>query len=62
MTGKPKVACPNCGNTNGIYARADIRWQDVTHSWEICEIVAPLDCNECEHEWELPKDWPTPAG
>lgn len=56
----PLVACPNCGNQEGIYARADIRWQSMTQSWEIADIEADLDCTECDHNWPLPKDWPRP--
>lgn len=54
------VACPHCGNDQGIYARADIRWQPTTQSWEIADIEADLDCMACDHAWPLPRDWPRP--
>ncbi|RXR28984.1 hypothetical protein [Sphingobium fluviale] len=51
MADEPK--CPNCGTTNGIYAKADLRWQAMTQSWEISEVEDTLDCTECDHSWSL---------
>lgn len=45
--------CPNCGGVEGIYARADLRWQDATQSWEISHIEDELDCSTCDHNWSL---------
>lgn len=48
-----KPCCPNCGTEEGIYARADLRWQPKTQSWDISEVEDTLDCTECDHEWSL---------
>lgn len=46
-----KLHCPNCGSPHGVYAKADLRWQDMTQSWEISHIEEQLDCTECDHAW-----------
>lgn len=55
-----KICCPACGNENSVYARADIRWQAATQSWEVAHIETELDCTECDHAWQMPDAWPQP--
>lgn len=55
-----KVACPACGSSDGIYARADIHWQALTQSWEIKDIEQEIDCMECDHAFPLPDNCPHP--
>ena len=43
--------CPECGNREGLYVRADLRWHHETESWEPCldSIEEGVDCTECDH-------------
>lgn len=54
------VKCPECGNEQGLYARADIRWNVEQQGWIICDLEQVIDCTECDAEFELPADWPHP--
>jgi predicted RNA-binding Zn-ribbon protein involved in translation (DUF1610 family) len=51
MTDKKKIACPNCGSADHIYAHADARWNNATQEWEIRHHEEMLDCMNCDHEW-----------
>lgn len=43
--------CPECGTTDGLYVRADLRWNDQTLVWEPCldSIEEGVDCTNCDH-------------
>lgn len=51
-----KHACPNCGATSGIYARADLRWNG--ERWELCPPNGEdeFDCTACDHTWHIGSD------
>jgi hypothetical protein len=40
--------CPRCGNSEGIYARADIRWDAKVREWIPTDVEDQLDCIECD--------------
>ena len=56
------VSCPKCGAIEGIYARIDARGNQERGAWVVCpDIDQPLDCSNCDHEFELADGWPHPA-
>jgi len=46
-----RYRCPECGNTSGLYVRADLRWNEDTLEWEpdYSSIEEGVDCTECDH-------------
>lgn len=43
------LKCPECGATDGIYARADLRWSAGRETWEIMTVEGDYDCTHCDH-------------
>jgi DNA-directed RNA polymerase subunit RPC12/RpoP len=43
--------CPECGSEEGLYVRADLRWNAGTREWEpvLDSIEEGVDCTECDH-------------
>jgi hypothetical protein len=43
--------CPECGNTESLYARSDLRWNAETREWDACldAMEYEIDCTECDH-------------
>lgn len=41
--------CPQCGDENHIYAKADIRWEN--GAWEVSHIEEQLECTECDESF-----------
>jgi hypothetical protein len=48
---KVTYRCPECGNSEGLYARGDLRWNTETQEWEAdpWSIEEGVDCMECDH-------------
>lgn len=47
------LSCPECGTSDGIYARLDARWQPQLGRFEVCpDVWDELDCTNCDHRWE----------
>lgn len=46
-----KYRCPECGNADGLYVRADLRWHSETLEWrpDYSSIEEEVDCTECDH-------------
>ena len=49
---EPKIVCPECGASEGIYARIDVRWDG--ESWEFLPREEALDCTHCDASFEPP--------
>jgi RNase P subunit RPR2 len=60
---KKRVACPKCYSPKSLnILHADVRWDTKRKGWFP---VFPRDghvveCGECDHEFELPAEWPQP--
>jgi hypothetical protein len=41
-------ACPDCGDNEHLYDRADLRWNPIDQAWEIGDAEGNIDCTECD--------------
>ena len=41
--------CPQCGSSEGLYIRADLRWMPGDGTWKMCDAEDEVDCTECDH-------------
>ena len=40
--------CPNCGGTDSLYGRADIRWSHDRLEWIVGDMEDGIECTECD--------------
>ena len=60
--------CPECGDINHLYDRADVRWDPAEGDWVIGDTEGTIECTTCDWsgessaiDAELPFDFPLPA-
>lgn len=43
--------CPECGSSEGLYARTDVRWDPAAGEWVTCwdGFEEGIDCTNCDH-------------
>lgn len=48
---KTTYRCPECGNRDGLYVRADLRWDAEDQEWQpvMDSLEEGVDCTECDH-------------
>lgn len=44
----PVLACPECGDSDHLYDRADVRYDFETGDWVIGDREGTIDCTECD--------------
>lgn len=50
---KATLRCPECGATEGLYARIGARWNVDLGAFTFCDdVYSPLECTACDHEWQ----------
>ncbi|WP_439567983.1 hypothetical protein [Sphingopyxis sp.] len=48
----PSLTCPECGSSEGLYVRADLRWMPEEGAFKLLpDIEEPIDCTACDHRW-----------
>ena len=58
--------CPKCGSQDGLYIRADMRWDPAAYEWSVVRDSIgedEVDCTECDYlgpiaKFELDDDCP----
>lgn len=51
--------CPNCGTEDGLYRRADVRWQPGREAWEtVADIGSEVDCTQCDWSGDVSETVP----
>jgi hypothetical protein len=45
---KEERRCPECGDADHLYARADIHWDRTSEIWRIGNMEDAVDCTECD--------------
>ena len=45
--------CPNCDNEQGLYDRADIRWNVEAGEWIIGDAEGNVECTECDWQGDI---------
>lgn len=43
--------CPQCGDENHIYGRADVRWDPGLNVWSVGDVEEQLECTECDESF-----------
>lgn len=42
--------CPECGASDGLYGRGDVRWNFSEQEWQSVEVEDLIDCTECDFQ------------